>query len=94
MKQVALAVRQLVGSAYVDVIGARHGEKMHESLLTAEELSRAENIEDNFFRVPADNRSLNYQSEHGGKLLEHGYTSKEQTIDLEPLVELIRPLIA
>ena len=94
MKQVALAVMQLVGSAQVDVIGARHGEKMHESLLTAEELSRAENIDGNFFRVPADNRSLNYQSEHGGKLLEHGYTSKEQTIDLEPLVELIRPLIA
>lgn len=93
MKQVALAVMQLCESAQVDVIGARHGEKMHESLLTAEEFSRAENINDNFFRVPADNRSLNYQNEHGGRLLEHGYTSKDQTIELEQLVELIRPLV-
>ena len=41
------------------VIGIRHGEKMAETLLTSEECSRASD-EGNFFRVPADNRDLNY----------------------------------
>lgn len=89
MKQVALAVMQLFGSAQIELIGARHGEKMHESLLTAEELSRAENIDGNFYRVPADRRGLNYQSEHGNQILEHGYSSKDAVIKTEQLVNLL-----
>ena len=41
------------------IIGIRHGEKMSETLLTVEERARAVDI-GNFFRVPADNRDLNY----------------------------------
>ncbi len=41
------------------VIGARHGEKMYETLCTREEMLRAEDMGD-FYRVPADNRDLNY----------------------------------
>ncbi len=41
------------------VIGVRHGEKMAETLLTAEERARAID-QGNFFRIPADNRDLNY----------------------------------
>lgn len=41
------------------IIGIRHGEKMYETLLTKEECSRAFDL-GNFFRVPADNRDLNY----------------------------------
>ncbi|MBO6133748.1 MAG: polysaccharide biosynthesis protein [Lachnospiraceae bacterium] len=41
------------------VIGIRHGEKMAETLLTAEEYLRAEDQGD-FFRIPSDNRDLNY----------------------------------
>ena len=41
------------------VIGIRHGEKLAETLLTSEECGRATD-EGNFFRVPADNRDLNY----------------------------------
>ena len=41
------------------VIGIRHGEKMYETLLTNEECAKAEDMGD-FYRVPADNRSLNY----------------------------------
>ena len=43
----------------IKVIGVRHGEKMYETLLTKEECSLAEDM-GNFFRVPADNRDLNY----------------------------------
>jgi UDP-glucose 4-epimerase len=43
----------------VKVIGTRHGEKLYETLLTREEMARAEDI-DGFFRIPADVRDLNY----------------------------------
>ncbi|GHT01694.1 hypothetical protein AGMMS50276_30260 [Synergistales bacterium] len=40
-------------------IGTRHGEKLYESLLTREEMSRAEDLS-NYYRIPSDNRDLNY----------------------------------
>ena len=43
----------------IKVIGIRHGEKMYETLLTKEECAKAEDMGD-FYRVPADNRDLNY----------------------------------
>jgi UDP-glucose 4-epimerase len=43
----------------IRVIGIRHGEKMYETLLTNEECEKAEDMGD-FYRVPADNRTLNY----------------------------------
>lgn len=43
----------------VHIIGTRHGEKMYETLLTREEFAHAEDQGD-YFRVPADNRDLNY----------------------------------
>ncbi|MGV6829439.1 MAG: polysaccharide biosynthesis protein [Flavobacteriales bacterium] len=41
------------------IIGTRHGEKLYESLLTREEKLKAEDM-GNYFRIPADNRDLNY----------------------------------
>ena len=43
----------------IKIIGIRHGEKMYETLLTKEECAKAEDM-GNFYRVPADNRTLNY----------------------------------
>ncbi|KGO05698.1 polysaccharide biosynthesis protein [Dokdonia donghaensis] len=43
----------------VKVIGTRHGEKLYETLCTREEMLKAEDMGD-FFRIPADNRDLNY----------------------------------
>ncbi|HHT67304.1 MAG TPA: polysaccharide biosynthesis protein [Erysipelotrichaceae bacterium] len=43
----------------IKIIGIRHGEKLYETLLTNEECSRAIDM-GNFYRVPADNRGLNY----------------------------------
>lgn len=44
----------------IKVIGTRHGEKIHETLLTREEHVKAEDFVD-YFRVPSDNRDLNYE---------------------------------
>ena len=57
----AQAVMELFGGKKEDikVIGIRHGEKMYETLLTNEECAKAEDMGD-FYRVPADNRGLNY----------------------------------
>lgn len=57
----AEAVCELFGGNKEDikVIGIRHGEKMYETLLTNEECAKAIDM-GNFYRVPADNRGLNY----------------------------------
>ncbi len=57
----AEAVCELFGGRKEDikVIGIRHGEKLYETLLTNEECAKAEDLGD-FYRVPADNRGLNY----------------------------------
>ena len=57
----AEAVCELFGGdkEQIKVIGIRHGEKMYETLLTNEECSRAVDM-GNFYRVPCDNRGLNY----------------------------------
>lgn len=44
----------------IKVIGTRHGEKLYETLCTREEMIRAEDMGE-FFRIPADNRDLNYK---------------------------------
>lgn len=43
----------------IKIIGTRHGEKLYETLCTREEMVKAEDMGD-FYRVPADNRDLNY----------------------------------
>ena len=56
----AKAVTQLFApDTEIKVIGIRHGEKMYETLLTNEECAHATDM-GNFYRVPADKRSLNY----------------------------------
>lgn len=57
----AEAIAEIFGGRKEDikVIGIRHGEKMYETLLTNEECAKAVDM-GNFYRVPADNRGLNY----------------------------------
>ncbi|MCF6265683.1 MAG: polysaccharide biosynthesis protein [Desulfuromusa sp.] len=43
----------------IKVIGTRHGEKLYESLMTREEMAHAEDL-GGYYRIPADNRDLNY----------------------------------
>lgn len=56
----ASSVVSLIGHEHpIKVIGTRHGEKLYETLLTREERAKAED-QGNYFRVPSDNRDLNY----------------------------------
>jgi UDP-N-acetylglucosamine 4,6-dehydratase/5-epimerase len=56
----AQAMTQLLGGTQpVNVIGTRHGEKLYESLISREEMTRAEDL-GGYYRIPADNRDLNY----------------------------------
>ncbi|MGB4408167.1 MAG: polysaccharide biosynthesis protein [Sphaerochaeta sp.] len=58
----AQAVKELFhAESETKVIGIRHGEKMYETLLTNEECAHAMDLGD-FYRVPADNRELNYDN--------------------------------
>ncbi len=60
IKDLALAVRGLVnGKNEIRVIGTRHGEKLYETLLTREEMAKAEDL-GNYYRIVPDGRDLNY----------------------------------
>lgn len=56
----AMALKELFSKDNpVRVIGTRHGEKLYESLVSREEMAKAEDM-GRYFRIPADNRDLNY----------------------------------
>src|SRR5664280_3780705 len=62
IETLALAVKKLFKAGNpIQVIGTRHGEKLYETLLTREERARAEDRGD-YFRIPSDNRDLNYSA--------------------------------
>lgn len=74
----AIAVKELFhADNEIKIIGTRHGEKVYETLLTKEEFHVAEDLKD-FYRVPADQRDLNYNKyfvEGVEERLEEEYTS-------------------
>jgi UDP-N-acetylglucosamine 4,6-dehydratase len=56
----AQALKELFSSdSAIKIIGTRHGEKLYESLISREEMAHAKEI-DNYYRIPADSRDLNY----------------------------------
>ena len=58
----AQALIELYNSpSQVKIIGTRHGEKLYETLVNREEMAKAEDLGD-YYRIPADNRGLNYDS--------------------------------
>jgi UDP-N-acetylglucosamine 4,6-dehydratase len=93
----AEALRQLFEvSNPIQVIGTRHGEKLYESLISREEMAHAEDMDD-YYRVPADNRDLNYSkyfSEGEAQIAElDDYTSHNtRRLDLEEVKSLLLKL--
>ena len=59
LKQIYAQVKPEYGQTDVKVIGTRHGEKLYETLVTREEMAKAIDM-GNYFRIPCDNRDLNY----------------------------------
>ncbi len=75
-------------------IGTRHGEKLHETLLTSEEVARAEDL-GSYYKVYPDNRDLNYAKFFSeGDIVEHiPYTSENTNrLDVQKMKELLLSL--
>ena len=93
----AQALKEMFGkSEPVRVIGTRHGEKLYESLISREEMAKAEDLGD-YYRIPADNRDLNYAqyfSEGEEKISQQeDYTSHNtERLDVERVKELLLKL--
>ncbi len=93
----AKAIMELAGKeSEIRIIGTRHGEKLYETLCTREEMLKAEDLGD-FYRIPADNRDLNYAkyfSEGESNLAHiddyHSHNANQQ--DIEGLKKLLSKL--
>jgi UDP-glucose 4-epimerase len=72
----AIALRDLFHSkAEIQIIGTRHGEKLFETLMTREEMAHADDV-GLYYRIPADNRDLNYN-----KFFVEGETRHSESTD-------------
>ena len=96
IETLALALKEIFNvDNEIKIIGARHGEKMYESLCGKEEMSKAEDLGD-FYRVPADLRDLNYTKylkEDGPKLMNEEYNSDNTTrLNVKDLKSLLLSL--
>lgn len=93
----AKAVQRLFGSkSPIHVIGTRHGEKLYESLLSREEMARAQDM-GRYYRVPADTRDLNYnkyfvEGETRVSSLEDYTSHNTERLDVEQVMALLATL--
>lgn len=83
----------------IKIIGTRHGEKLYETLCTREEMVKAEDMGE-FYRIPADNRDLNYaqyfsEGEEDISLIEdyHSHNTEQQGVDGMKKLLSVLPLI-
>lgn len=97
IETLAIAVKEVMHSdAAIRVIGTRHGEKLWEVLVSREEMAKADDL-GNYFRIPSDNRDLNYDKffVEGEKKISkiEDYTSHNtERLDKDGMIELLRKL--
>ena len=97
IKTLAIALKELYKSdAEINYIGTRHGEKLFESLVTKEDMLKAEDL-DNYYKIPADTRDLNYASffSEGTKSIaeiEDYHSHNTTRLDVEGMKELLLKL--
>ncbi len=61
LENLSTALKQLFRSdAPIEIMGTRHGEKLYETLVSREEMAKSEDL-GRYYRIPADNRDLNYE---------------------------------
>ncbi len=90
IKELAKAINE------IKIIGTRHGEKLYETLCTREEMVKAEDMGD-FYRIPADNRDLNYamyfsEGEQDVAKIEDYHSHNTGRLDVEGVKKLISGL--
>ncbi len=97
VQDLALALKELFNSdSDIKIIGTRHGEKLYESLLSREEMSKAEDMK-RYYRVPMDGRDLNYNKffndGEANVSVADDYTSHNTTrLDVPGIKELLMKL--
>ena len=90
----AKAIKELKHSdAEIKHIGSRHGEKIYETLVTKEEMVGAEDL-GAYFRIPADNRNLNYAkyeniNDYGIEKVEEYNSHNTERLDVEGMKKLL-----
>ena len=96
LKQIYAQVQPEYGNTEVKVIGTRHGEKLYETLVTREEMAKAIDM-GNYFRIPCDNRDLNYDkyftdgSEEMSKIEDY-HSHNTARLDVESMKEQLMRL--
>ena len=80
----------------INIIGTRHGEKLFESLISREEMLRSID-EENFYRIPADNRNLNYskfvdQGDQDLSQIEDYHSHNTKRLEMDELKNLLLDL--
>ena len=97
VSDLAQALKEIFGKkTEIRTIGTRHGEKLYESLISREEMAHAEDM-GGYYRIPADNRDLNYAKyfSDGEEVISHtdDYTSHNTTrLDVEQVKSLLLKL--
>lgn len=90
----AQALKELCNASNeVKIIGTRHGEKLYETLCTREEMVKAEDMGE-FFRIPADNRDLNYaryfsEGEQNVSVIEDYHSHNTQQLGVEGMKKIL-----
>lgn len=80
----------------IKIIGVRHGEKLYETLVNREDMSKAENL-GNYYRIPADNRDLNYDQffvdgDQSVSTIEEYHSHNTKRLDIEGMKKLLLKL--
>ena len=94
IKVLAKALLELYdGKNEIKVIGTRHGEKLYETLVNREDMVKAEDLAD-YFRIPADNRDLNYtrffsEGEPNVSNFEEYHSHNTGRLDIEGMKKLL-----
>lgn len=97
IRDLATALREIFESDNeIKVIGVRHGEKKHETLVTKEEMIRAEDNE-KYYRIKADKRKLNYKEDKADlkistAVLQSYTSSNTKRLNIEEIKELLLKL--
>ena len=97
IENLALALNEICKTNNTtNIIGTRHGEKLYETLCTREEMIKAEDMGE-FYRIPADNRDLNYkqyftEGETHISEIEDYHSHNTEQLDVDGMVKLISEL--
>jgi UDP-glucose 4-epimerase len=97
LETLAQAIKELYdGETKVKVIGTRHGEKLYETLVTREEMAKAEDM-GQYYRIPCDARDLNYdkyfaEGEEKISMIDDYHSHNTHRLNVEGMKELLMKL--